>query len=430
MQVGSHWIDVTPRQPLDLLGQMHVRQGQYILDPLTVNTLVLDDGQRKVALVSCDVCILPDDWVQQVQKAAEVCTGIPARSILITATHTHVAPCTVSYLAGKSDPAFLDRLQQAVVESVARAMDNRSTCELVSDTGYIEHMGWNRRGMHANGKADMYWGSWREDFAGLEGPRDGAVPVIAARQPDGLVKAVITSFASHPNCCEGGSFYSADIPGAVRKVLRDNLGPQVGVVYLTGAAGNTAPSIMENNPRNIQPWRGPAGLRRSGLYLGGEIIKVIQSSIDPMKDPSLALAQTEIPVELKEWPGDFDLEKLASVTRQYYIRCQADWARMLREQNPCPLRLNVLRIGEAAICTNPAELFVEFGLEIRQKSRAKTTLISQLTDGYVGYVPTRRAFANGGYETWPAYTSKLGHAAGETFVAKTVELLEQAAVNV
>jgi hypothetical protein len=89
------------------------------------------------------------------------------------------------------------------------------------------------------------------------------------------------------------------------------------------------------------------------------------------------------------------------------------------------VRVNVLRLGEAVICTNPAELFVEFGLDLRRHSPAKLTIISQLTDGYCGYVCTRHAFEGGGYETWPAATSQLAPEGGERIVAATRAMFDQ-----
>jgi hypothetical protein len=52
-------------------------------------------------------------------------------------------------------------------------------------------------------------------------------------------------------------------------------------------------------------------------------------------------------------------------------------------------------------------------------------LISELTDGYCGYVPTELAFSRGGYETWPAPTSQLVPAAGSRIVAATKQLLQK-----
>ena len=69
---------------------------------------------------------------------------------------------------------------------------------------------------------------------------------------------------------------------------------------------------------------------------------------------------------------------------------------------------------------------MEFGLEIRRASPARVTMVSELTGGYCGYVPTRLAFARGGYETWPASTSQLVPEAGEEIVRATQELLAAA----
>ena len=251
--------------------------------------------------------------------------------------------------------------------------------------------------------------------------------VIFAKRSDGSAKAVISSFSTHPNSMEGESYYSADVPGAVRQVLRAVLGEGTSVLYLTGAAGNTAPSVMENNPKSVQPWRGEAGWRRSGQYLGAEILKTMAASVAPMEAPALRLAQGTLPVPIRPWPDDFTPGKWEpSSWANYYVRSHQAWPRMLKEESPVPVHLNVLRLGDAAVCTNPAEFFVELGLAIKKDSPARVTLISQLTDGYCGYVPTRDAFRRGGYCTMPAPSSKLAEDAGDRMVAETRRLLGQA----
>ena len=90
------------------------------------------------------------------------------------------------------------------------------------------------------------------------------------------------------------------------------------------------------------------------------------------------------------------------------------------------VRINVVRLGDVAICTNPAELFVEFGLEMRELSPARVTIIAQLMDGYVGYIPTNKAFERGGYETWTAITSQLVQGTGEKIVETTQRLMAAA----
>lgn len=88
--------------------------------------------------------------------------------------------------------------------------------------------------------------------------------------------------------------------------------------------------------------------------------------------------------------------------------------------------LSLLTIGDGiALVTNPAEFFVELGQEVRRGSPYPHTLISTLTNGNAGYVPTRRAFAEGGYEVkkYPA-KSFLTIEAGERIVAESIRLLQ------
>ena len=425
IRVGGAAADITPDKPIPIAGQMNRRLGEYTHDPLTVNAAAFEQGDARAVLISCDLATLPDAFIRSVQADCEKSCGIPASRVMIACTHTHLGPCTVEFLPeDEVNPDYMKRLHETLLRVVGKAVRDLQDVTLYAGSGNIPHMGFNRRGLHKNGKADMYLGSWSDDFAGVAGPRDGEVGVIFARNPEGNLKLVIASFSTHPNCNEGESYYSADIPGAVRSFLRRNLGENLGVVYLTGAAGNTAPSVLENNPRNLQPWRGEEGLKRSGHYLGAEILQVIAAATTPMPDPKLHLAQITVPIPLRPWPPSFNPDD--TFCPEYYTTSRDIWPRMVREESPVGVRLSVLRLGDAVICTNPAELYVEHGLAIKKASPAAVTLISELTDGYAGYVPTREAFRRGGYSTWTCPTSKLAVDAGDRIVEHTSRLLREA----
>ena len=426
MLVGSACEDITPDRPIPLLGQMHLRLGQFTHDPLTVNAVVFDDGVTRVAVVSIDVCFIPDEMAQLFQQQCAAALEIDAGQVLIAATHTHVAPCTSDQIVGDTDPAFLARLEEAVVQAVGRAIVNLEECSLFAGTGYLHQMGWNRRGMRRDGAVHMYWGSWREGFVGIEGPRDGGVGVVFARCVNGRIKTVITSFSTHPNCVENENYYSADIPGQVRKILRGAFGAEVDVIYLTGAAADTAPSIMEDNPQNVQPWRGEAGLERSGLYLGGEILKVIAEQLQPMHNQTLRHAHVRLDIPMRPWDEGADLSEFKGGMADFFANSRADWPRLLQEANPVPVNLHVLRLGDAAICFNPAELYVEFGLAMKKHSPAQVTLVAELTDGSCGYVPTPAAIRHGGYSAVSASHTRLLPEAGWMMVESTRTLLAQA----
>jgi neutral ceramidase len=432
LSVGFAEMDFTPAPGLMLQGQMHPRLAERARDPLLANALAVQSGDETVVLVSVDICFLPAPFVEETQAAFARMTGLPARRLLLHATHTHVAPTVVRVVGADADRAFGERLRGAILAAAEQALARLEPVSLFVGAGCLDHMGWNRRAMFSNGRSGMYGHSDAPGFVGMEGPRDGELGVLFARNEAGEIRGVVLSFSTHPNAIENACVYSADIPGAARAALKLLLGPDVAVVYLTGAAGNTAPSMLDPHVPE-QPWRGEAGLVRSGLYLAGEAAKVIAACVEPMAEPQMRLEQIDLALPLRHWPAPDDPtypEPLASTgweeARPYYEGAMADWPRRLTEESPVTVRLSALRLGDAAICTNPAELFVEYGLALRERSTARVTLIAELTDGYVGYVPTELAFSRGGYETWPAPTSQLPPEAGAQIVEATIALLGSA----
>jgi hypothetical protein len=69
-------------------------------------------------------------------------------------------------------------------------------------------------------------------------------------------------------------------------------------------------------------------------------------------------------------------------------------------------------------------MFVELGLEIKRKSPFERTFVIELANDYVGYIPTRVAFEEGGYETLNARSSKVAPEAGKIVVENALSMLE------
>ncbi len=62
--------------------------------------------------------------------------------------------------------------------------------------------------------------------------------------------------------------------------------------------------------------------------------------------------------------------------------------------------LQAIRVGDVGICAIPFEVFVEIGLELKQKSPLRPTFTISHANGHYGYLPTPQQHAWGGYETW------------------------------
>ena len=85
-----------------------------------------------------------------------------------------------------------------------------------------------------------------------------------------------------------------------------------------------------------------------------------------------------------------------------------------------PAEIHVIRMGDIAIATNPFELFVDYGLLIKARSRAVLTFLVQLSCQQSGYLPTERAAKGGGYS---ADNYLVGPEGGYKLVDETVKLI-------
>ena len=85
------------------------------------------------------------------------------------------------------------------------------------------------------------------------------------------------------------------------------------------------------------------------------------------------------------------------------------------------MELRAIRLGDVAICTNPFELFTEYGIRIQARSKAVQTFVIQLV-GWGTYVPTARAIKGGGYST-TVQNNRVGPKGGQALVDQTVEAI-------
>ncbi|HUS01146.1 MAG TPA: hypothetical protein VMY77_05435, partial [Chitinophagaceae bacterium] len=87
------------------------------------------------------------------------------------------------------------------------------------------------------------------------------------------------------------------------------------------------------------------------------------------------------------------------------------------------LDVQVFRLSNnTAIVTLPGEFFVEFGLMIKNLSPFDNTIIVEMANNSVNYVPTKKAFLQGGYEV---ENSRLAPDGGEMLAEAAVQMLKE-----
>jgi neutral ceramidase len=252
------------------------------------------------------------------------------------------------------------------------------------------------------------------------GEVDPEVAILGFRSAVGP-KATVLNYACHATC-RGDGRWSANYPGA----LAGSVGPAIGlspeaVVYTAGAAANTNPTIEdptacgETLARAVAPawptidWRG-----RGSLVVRERAVTLPHRRVD------------RFPYEHVDAVWNNHSSPLGfALALKYYAD---EYVKLLR-RGPVDedTTLQVLALDEVALVAIPGELFVELGREIKQRSPFPRTLIVTLANDWIGYLPHRAAFEEGGYETIYASQSRLAPEAGEVLVEAATALLKEAA---
>jgi neutral ceramidase len=93
-----------------------------------------------------------------------------------------------------------------------------------------------------------------------------------------------------------------------------------------------------------------------------------------------------------------------------------------RAGKPIEAEVQVITLGtDVAIVGLPGEIFVDLGTAIKAGSRYKTTIVVELANGSIGYVPDRKAYPEGAYEVISARVAEGG---GERLVEAALRLLQ------
>lgn len=110
---------------------------------------------------------------------------------------------------------------------------------------------------------------------------------------------------------------------------------------------------------------------------------------------------------------------------------QVNWFRKMREEVTAhqgearQTRLQIIRLGDLVLVGIPGEMFARLGLDLRRRSPFRHTCIIGLTNENIGYISDRQAYADGGYQTWVGWHSKLEVGTGEAMVDQAVAMLNE-----
>ncbi len=381
-------VDITPDKPQWLLGY-NARQSTGTHDRLFHKIVALDDGRTQFFLVSTDICLFSPTFYEEFSKELQQQTGIDRLHVWWSVTHTHSAPelgppgLAKAFLSGRYDhePDW-DYARDVKQKLIAGILDARSklTPARLSVGTTTANANINRRARDVDGRIRL----------GLnpDGPVDRQVGLLRLDRADGTPIALLANYAMHGTVLGGrNQLISGDAPGIVAAYVEQKLGAPM--LFLNGATGDIAPiySVYDDFSK--------VRITEFNVLLGNRILQALP-----------ALAPAALPIQLQ--PTEATLETPVRAGLQW----PEELAAFLNPRSEVRLPVRFLRINaDTALWSAPLELFCEIAMDVRRASPARNTFYVGYTNGWLGYLPTKAAFPEGGYETTVTpFTPEAGEA--------------------
>lgn len=465
LHIGWATENITPGGSVSLYGQYYERMSEYVQSELLVTACAMEkinnDGSvEQAVLVSMDVIYA----LKEMQDAVRVqlkdhLPGFNLDKLFLNATHTHSAP----YPGVDGD--FGDLLLKGICSAVIRAWSGRKPGAISTAFDYAV-IGHNRRIMYADGSAEMYGDTNREDFLAVEGPTDPGVDLLFTWDENKNLTGIFINVSCPAQVTESKYYVSADFWSEVRKNTTKRFGKEVFILPQCGAAGDIAPRDLTTRYRAGEPdmWD-VTGIVEIGKRMDRVIENVypfasenitsdivLHHKVKNIQIPTRVISAAEYQKALTlvdrikaTEPADIDAPATAwnrflkeikenektqpygpwdSKTSDYgWLRPMEIVVQQYEDQQRAShyeFELHVLRIGDIAIATNPFELFVDYGFAITARSKAKQTFIVQFSGDSGGYLPTQRALDGGGYS---AMANNVGPTGAKVLVDETLALI-------
>jgi neutral ceramidase len=313
------------------------------------------------------------------------------------------------------------------VAAVCQADGARQEARCGVGRGVEDKVAFNRRLRMQNGRTYTHPGQGNPEIAGYAGPTDPEVGVLGAWNREGKMLGCVVNFACHATTSPGG--ISASYVYYLEQTIRGCMGKECVVVFLQGFSGDVT------QVDNLSPYAYPAPedwARQVGARIGAEAVKALLG-MEPGALAPLAARSQVLQINRRMPSPERVRRSYELVKKDPKEAGHTEWAfakeivlldALLAQGRAQEVEVQAVQIGPAVFLANPAEMFCQYGLDLKAKGRFPFTFPVGYANGFAGYVPTQEAFGQhgGGYETRLTSCSNLEAAAGQRIVDASLEL--------
>jgi hypothetical protein len=399
MRAGLAKANITPPVGLELSGWAF-GPSVGILDELYSKVLMLESDGKRAVIITADLSGFDTECANTIREGVAGKVGIDASQVLISCSHTHSGPATMFLRRwGEIDEDFVHVVQKKIIGAAIMAEAGMQKAMIGIGKGSAEGVAINRR-----------------DAEG--GSVDTDVGVIRIDNSNGEMMAVLMNYSCHPVASHNyRNLISADYPGHAMGVIEKTKEGSVMALHTTGAAGDINPKQMHDAKY----------AEKFGNMIGGEALKVAES-LETSSDLTLEVASEWVKLPVQPLPtadklrsmieeGEEEIRKMNREGTPTYNQLMSsyipiEWAQealevveSAGEVEFVDMEIQALRMNDAVLVAIPGEVFVDVGLNIKQSSPYPYTFIVEMANGAICYLPTSKAFEEGGYEV--GFSSKV-----------------------
>ncbi len=443
MKAGFSKISINPPYGAPIVGYYEERFVKGIHDDIFARAVAFDDGEKKAVVVAVDVCLMGQKYYDACKKAINEACGIEENGIFITCSHTHTGPLLGKDFASdkRSSEAYDEFFITAVRDAALYAVADLAEATVETAASEAKRISFVRRYRMKDGGVQTNPGVNNPNIDHPLGSPNETVKVIKIKR-ENTDDIAIVNFGTHPDSV-GGEYISADYMGYVCDIMEKAL-PDTKCMFVLGFQGDV-------NHVNVAPTKGEAaistidfdGVPRSnahaehmGRIIAGAALSVYSITEEVKTDKiSYAFSRVDLPSHqendrLEEARRINDLYVAGRANELPFKEMElttavAEATRIINLENGpefYPFYLSAVKIGDLVFAGIGGEPFTEIGNRIVKASPFDNTVLCCLTNSQGGYIPTRSAYAEGGYE---ARSSHLKPGSDDIIVDGMVKLLSE-----
>ena len=423
IKAGAAVLDITPPLGTLMPGLFHERRAELINDPLNVRGFVLESDRTGIAIVVCDLIGIKRTYLDRAKEKISDAIGLEPSQVLISCTHTHTG-------AQVGENAYTEFVVERISDVVRLAWEKRQIAEVGWGSSTEDRVVFNRRFKMKDGSVRTNPGTGNPEVVEPMGPVDPEVGALCLRQPDEDTIGLLGNYALH--YVGGGDHQraiSADYFGLFAQFIQRIKGESFVAALSNGACGDinnndVMGGTRPKNDRYQHTERVAALIATHAFWAWNEMTFSGDIPLDSAMEEVMLKRREPLSEEEMARARELEHKERLTMSERVLVRRARSSQPSAEPSKAVPTWVQALRIGDLALVGVPCEFFVELGLAIKQQSPFKQTMVLELANDSLGYIPPRRAFAEGGYE---ATSCRFQPGVGEQIVDTALKLLSRIA---